>query len=144
MKNTGLKNEINVGRILVSGSLALKPKTDTGVYIFETKDTDRGVISGKLTKPKYDEDELLRAIDTTIIELIPQEPPPVEDTVPRRVYNPVTQSVIDLTAEVTQLNKEIDDLRAKVIELEIVTESLRIDVDRETIASSTAQNESFQ
>ena len=115
MKNTGLKNEINVGRILVSGSLALKPKTDTGVYIFETKDTDRGVISGKLTKPKYDEDELLRALDTTIIELIPQEPPPVEDTVPRRVYNPVTQSVIDLTAEVTQLNIEIDDLRAKVI-----------------------------
>ena len=144
MKNTGLKNEINVGRILVSGSLALKPKTDTGIYIFENKDKDGGVISGKLTKPKYNEDELLRAIDTPIIELIPQEPPPVEDTVPRRIYNPVTQSVIDLTVEVTQLNKEIDDLRSKVIELEIVTESLRIDVDRETIASSTAQNESFQ
>lgn len=144
MRDSGLKNEINVGKILVSGSLALKPKTQTGVYIFEEKDKDSGVISGKLTKPKYDENELLRAIDTTIIELIPPPPPEVEDTVPRRIYNPVTQSVIDLTAEVTQLNKEIDDLRAKVIELEIVTESLRIDVDRESLAAATAQNESFQ
>ena len=144
MKDTGLKNEISVGKILVSGSLALKPKTQTGVYLFDEKDKESGVIFGKLTKPKYDETELLKSIDTTIIELIPQPPPPVEDTVPRRIYNPVTQSVIDLTAEVVQLNKEIDDLRAKVIELEIVTESLRIDVDRESLSAATAQNESFQ
>ncbi len=143
MSNSGLKNEQYVNKILVSGSLALKPKTDTGVYIFEKKE-NLGLISGKLTKPVYDEAELERAVDTVIVELLPQPLPEVEDTVPRRVYNPVTQSVIDLTAEVIKLNKDIEDLRAKVTELEIVTESLRIDVDRETLASSTAQNEAFQ
>jgi len=143
MSNSGLKNEQYVNKILVSGSLALKPKTDTGVYVFEKKE-NLGLISGKLTKPIYDEAELERAVDTVIVELLPQPLPEVEDTVPRRVYNPVTQSVIDLTAEVVKLNKDIEDLRAKVTELEIVTESLRIDVDRETLASSTAQNEAFQ
>ncbi len=143
MSNSGLKNEQYVNKILVSGSLALKPKTDTGVYVFEKKE-NLGLISGKLTKPIYDEAELERAVDTIIVELLPQPLPEVEDTVPRRVYNPVTQSVIDLTAEVVKLNKDIEDLRAKVTELEIVTESLRIDVDRETLASSTAQNEAFQ
>ena len=143
MSNSGLKNEQYVNKILVSGSLALKPKTQTGVHVFDKKE-NLGLISGKLTKPVYDEAELERAVDTIIVELLPQPLPEVEDTVPRRVYNPVTQSVIDLTAEVVKLNKDIEDLRAKVTELEIVTESLRIDVDRETLASSTAQNEAFQ
>jgi hypothetical protein len=144
MKNTGLKNEVGVGKILVSGSLVINTKNNSGVYTFDNKAENSGIIFGKLTRPVYDEDELIKAIDTQIFELLPTEPPPVEDTVLRRIYNPVTQSVIDLTAEVTQLSKTIDDLRAKVIELEIVTESLRIDVDRESLSAATSQNESFQ
>jgi len=144
MKNTGLKNEVGVGKILVSGSLVINTKNNAGIYTFDNKAENSGIIFGKLTRPIYDEDELVKAVDTQIFELLPPELPPVEDTVPRRIYNPVTQSVIDLTAEVTQLNKTIDDLRAKVVELEIVTESLRIDVDRESLSAATSQNESFQ
>ncbi len=141
MNNSGLKNEEYVNKIRVSGSLALKPKTDTGVYIFEKKRKFR-INFSKLTNQF-----MMSLIERAVILyswLLPQPLPEVDDTVPRRVYNPVTQSVIDLTAEVVKLNKDIEDLRAKVTELEIVTESLRIDVDRETLASSTAQNESFQ
>lgn len=144
MSNTGLKNEIGVGKILISGSLVINTKNDSGVYTFDKTKENSGIVFGKLTKPSYNEDELLKVVDTEIFELIPQDAPPEEDTVPRRIYNPVTQSVIDLTAENIELNKQIDDLRAKVTELEIVTESLRIDVDRESIASATAQNEAFQ
>lgn len=144
MANTGLKNEVSVGKILVSGSLVIKTKNDSGIYTFDKNAENSGIIHAKLTKPAYSESELLKAVDTEIFELIPPPPPEVEDTVPRRIYNPVTQSVIDLTAEVIELNKEIDDLRAKVSELEIVTESLRIDVDRESINAASAQNEAFQ
>lgn len=144
MINTGLKNENKVSELLISGSLAIKTKNESGVHVFEDKNTEAGIISGKLTKPKYDEDEILKSIDTTIIELLPIDPPPLDDTVPRPVYNEVTQSVIDLTAEVTRLNEIVLDLTAKVSELEIVTQSLRIELDNASLNVAQAQNNAAQ
>jgi len=71
MLKTGLQNEQKVGEILVSGSLAIKTKNSFGVHIFSGSVVDDGIVTGKLTKPKYKESELLKSIDTTIIELIP-------------------------------------------------------------------------
>ena len=65
MINTGLKNENKVSELLISGSLAIKTKNESGVHVFEDKNTEAGIISGKLTKPKYDEDEILKSIDTS-------------------------------------------------------------------------------
>ena len=129
MANTGLQNESLINELQISGSLAIKTKNAAGVYQFQEKNNESGVIFGKLNRPKYNKDELIKSIDTVIVELLPIEPPPVEDTVPRRVYNPVTQSVIDLTVEVSRLNSEVLDLQAKVTSLEIVTQSLRVEVD---------------
>jgi len=127
MDNGGLRNEQIINELQLSGSLAIKTKNDTsGIHYFKDIRPADGIISGKLNRPKYNETELKKSIDTVIVELLPQIPPPVEDTVPRRVYNPVTQSVIDLTIEVSRLNSEIIDLQAKVTELEIVTQSLRV------------------
>ena len=144
MANTGLQNESLINELQISGSLAIKTKTAAGVYQFEDKNNNSGVVFGKLNRPKYNQDDLIKSIDTVIVELLPIEPPPVEDTVPRRVYNPVTQSVIDLTAEVSRLNSEILDLQAKVTSLEIVTQSLRVEVDGQSVITANAQNTSEQ
>lgn len=144
MIKSGLKNEQVVSELLLSGSLAIKSKNQSGVHIFEDKNLETGIISAKLTKTRYDEDEILKSIDTTIIELLPIEPPPLDDTVPRPIYNEVTQSVIDLTEEVTRLNEQVLDLTAKVSELEIVTQSLRIEVDSQTLISAQSQNNAAQ
>jgi hypothetical protein len=140
MANTGLQSESIISELQLSGSLAIKTKNDRGIHYFMDKSVDDGIISGKLNRSKYNETELKKSIDTVIVELLPTEPPPVEDTVPRRVYNPVTQSVIDLTVEVGRLNIEVLDLQAKVTELEIVSESLRVDVDSQTIIAASSQN----
>jgi hypothetical protein len=144
MEKTGLQNESIISELQISGSLAIKTKNEYGNHYFMDKSPNDGIISGKLNRDKYNETELKKSIDTIIVELLPIEPPPVEDTVPRRVYNPVTQSVIDLTMEVGRLNVELLNLQAKVTELEIVSESLRVEVDGQSIIAASSQNTSEQ
>lgn len=144
MVKSGLKNEDKVSELLLSGSLAIRTKNESGIHVFEDKNLESGIIFGKLTKPKYDENEVLKSIDTTIIELLPIDPPPLDDTVPRPIYNEVTQSVIDLTEEVTKLNEQVLDLTAKVSELEIVTQSLRVELDNANLNAAQSQNNAAQ
>jgi hypothetical protein len=144
MEKTGLQNESIISELQISGSLAIKSKNDIGIHYFMDKNAEDGIVSGKLNRVKYDETELKKSIDTVIVELIPVEPPPQEDMVPRRIYNPVTQSVIDLTLEVGRLNIEVLDLQAKVTELQIVSESLRVEVDAQSVIAARSQNTSEQ
>lgn len=144
MTNTGLQNEALISELLVSGSHAIHYKNERGVYVFEEAIDKDGVVSGKLTKPKYNEDELVKSIDTNIIELIPVKAPELPDMVLRSIYNEVTQSVIELTAQVATLNKTVIDLNAKVQEVEIVSESLRVEIDLKNLNVATSQNQAAQ
>ena len=143
MKNTGLKNETQVGKILVSGSSALKQKNEAGVRLFEESDLTDGIIGGKLIRPNYNTSELKKSLDTTIFELLPQEAPELPDTVLRSVYNVVTQSVNDLTLQVQQLTSEVSVLTSKISELEIVSESLRIEVDTQKLKANISEEQAI-
>lgn len=144
MIKEGLKNEELVGKIMVSGSLGLKPKNLAGVNYFEEVDSKDGVTSAKLVKPRYDTEELIKSIDTEIFELIPVRPPELPDMVLRSIWNEATQSIINLNAEIAVLNGTILDLSAKVKELEITTQSLRVDVDNQSLLAAAAQNQATQ
>jgi hypothetical protein len=142
MENKGLRNEQIISELQLSGSLAIKTKTDSGIHYFMDKSSEDGIISGKLNRPKYTESELIKSIDTVIVELLPVAPPPLDDTVPRPVYNVVTQSVIDLTAQVVDLSKTVTQLRAKVQDVEIVSQSLRVELDLNDLNVANSQNQS--
>jgi len=139
-KSSGLRNEFLLDNISKSGSLVVSKTSENSYQFNELNDLD-GVVFGKLSNPKYNENDLQKSIDTRIFELIPTEPPPLDDDVPRPVYNEVTQSVIDLTEEVIRLNTIVVDLTAKVSELEIVSESLRVDVDAQKILVASFENQ---
>ena len=141
---SGLQNEELINELAISGSTIINSKNAYGVHVFEQTNTDDGVIFGKLTKPKYNEAELLKSIDTNIFELIPIAPPPVDDSIPRPIYNEVTQSVIDLTSQISTLNKLVVDLRAKVQDIEIVSESLKVQLDLKDLNLASTQNQSLQ
>jgi hypothetical protein len=138
--SSGLRNEFLLDSISKSGSLVVSKTSENSYQFNELNDKD-GVVFGKLSNPKYNENDLQKSIDTRIFELIPTEPPPLDDDVPRPVYNEVTQSVIDLTEEVIRLNTIVVDLTAKVSELEIVSESLRVDVDAQKILVASFENQ---
>jgi|LakMenEpi03Aug12_release.lakeMendotaPanAssembly.Ray.scaffolds.fasta_scaffold184328_2 hypothetical protein len=141
MRKTGLQNEELIGKILISGSLGIKSKSTYGINLFEEIDVKDGVTAAKLVKPKYDNAELLKSIDTQIVELIPITAPDLPDTVLRSIYNDATQSIINLTNEIQDLNVEISDLTGKVKELEIVSQSLRVEVDNEALIAAASQNQ---
>lgn len=143
-QKTGLQNETLISELLVSGSSAIKSKNDFGIHTFEQTSNTDGVISAKLVKPKYNKDELVKSIDTVIFELLPVAPPPIDDRIPRPIYNQVTQSVIDLTAQVEELTTEVFTLRAKVQDVEIVSESLKVQLDLKDLNVASAQNQSTQ
>lgn len=143
MKNSGLKNEQKVQQILVSGSTALVQRNSAGVRLFKESDLGDGIISGKLIRPKYNNDELKKSIDTQIFELLPQEAPQLPDMVLRSVYNVATQSINDLTLQVQQLTTEVGTLNSKVSELEIVSESLKIEADNQTLKANISEQQSI-
>jgi hypothetical protein len=144
MKNNGLRNESFVDRLNVSGSTAIRTKNDFGVHIFSGSVSDDGVIGSKLVKPKYNIGEIEKSIDTTIIELIPIVPPELPDTVLRSIYNIALAQIADLTEEVSVLNGVILNLESEITELEIVTQSLRVEIDGNSIIVASLQNQNEQ
>lgn len=144
MAKTGLQNEGLISELLVSGSSAITTKNRFGIHTFEQTSDSDGVISAKLVKPKYNESELVKSIDTVIFELLPVSPPPLDDRIPRPIYNEVTQSVIDLTEQVAELTTEVFTLRAKVQDVEIVSESLKVQLDLKDLNVASSQNLSGQ
>lgn len=138
MSNSGLKNEEQLKRIIVSGSSSLKKKTDVGINLFEESDLSDGIIFGRLNKAKYNETELLKSIDTTITELIPISAPDLPDTVLRSVYDEAVDLIDDLTQQNLDLQTEVTDLTSKVANLESTTQSLLETVDNEQLKAQLA------
>lgn len=140
MINGGLKNETQVGKLLVSGSLAITEKNSAGIRFFKESE---GIIAGKLTRPKYNITELKKSIDVEITELIPQSAPVLEDTILRSVYDDSVTLVNQLTLDVENLSSTILNLQGKITELEIVSESLKIELDNEKLKAGISENQAI-
>lgn len=140
---TGLKNETFVDKLLISGSSALKKKNN-GINLFEEIDTEDGVVSSKLTKPKYNKEQLIKSIDTTIIELLPVEVPELPDMVLRSIYNEALAEIEERDKTIRDLNVKISELESRVRELEAELENLRAELDAEKILSANYQNTNQQ
>jgi hypothetical protein len=104
----------------VSGSTAIA-KNEYGVTIVNENNVASSLVFKQLTKPKYDEVELVKAIDLNIKELRPDIPIPNLDLVPKPLYDEevatnedLRKQVADLTTQVTDLNSTITDLEAEV------------------------------
>ena len=141
---TGLRNEDKISELLVSGSLAIKTKNDFGVHVFSGSVATDGIVFGKLTKPKYNEVEVIKSIDTNIVELIPVEAPDLPPTILLTSYNQANQLIADLTLQVERLNNVTLDLASKVKELEIVTQSLAVEIDSKDLLLAVSQNQTQQ
>lgn len=140
MAKSGLQNEKIVHQLLISGSTAVKSKNSFGVHFFEDKNYDDGVIGARLSKPRYDVDELVKSIDTNITELIPQTPPVLPATVLKTIYDDALATIDSLNIEIQNLQFTQSFLNSRISELELVTQSLLIDNDNEKLKAASAQN----
>ena len=139
---TGLQNEAKVKDILISGSGVINTRNQQGVHMFSDQIATDGILASKLTKPSYNTGELLKAVDVTITELIPNEVTTGPATVLKTVYDASLTEIELRDATISSLNKNILSLNAKIGQLESVTQSLSIDLDNQKLLVANADNQS--
>jgi len=98
-------------------------------------------VSGYLEKPKYLEDELTKAVDVKVDELINKPPKTKPLTVPKETYDDLQklydESINDLEDLREQLNKKISELATANISIELLNQT----VDSEKLLRAAADNE---
>jgi hypothetical protein len=76
------------------------------------------LIFKQLTKDKYDNEELVKAVDVSVIELKPNIPNINLDLVPRPIYNEKVLENEDLRKQVTILTSTVETLNVQVVDLQ--------------------------
>jgi regulator of replication initiation timing len=141
MAKDGLKNEELISELLSNGSSAIDTRNDFGVHIFEGSDLDDGVVSGRLSRPKYNIDELEKSVNIKITELVSPPPRLERQTVPIEVYNAATQSIADRDNQIGVLNGTVSDLRSDVSSLQSEVQSLDIEIDGVKNSQGISENQ---
>lgn len=101
----------------ISGSAAIA-KNEYGVTVVDDTDVASTLLFKGLTKPKYDNEELLKAIDTNVKELKPNIPTQNLNLVPKPLYDEQVGIVVDLTNQVKILSTTVSDLNSQVATLQ--------------------------
>ena len=137
-----LSNEFILSELIKSGSSALKQETtpDGTIVVNTTIDTD-GSTFGYVERPIYNNEQLVKAVDTVVDELIgpPEKEAPavvlktIYDDL-RKLYNQALNDIQDLQEQIDQLLVENETLRTNI-------EQLQIQIDLEKLLKSSAENE---
>jgi len=150
-----IDNQFRIGELISSGSRAIISKdVVSGNHTFtigskevltepyeHIKGERDGELIGRIEKPKYNEEELKKSVDTIVDELITEPRPESPDVVPRPVFEDMRQRFLDVSAELAAEKAITRDLRSQVASLEAQVESLLIQMDALSLQTAAAQNE---
>ena len=103
--------------LIVSGSEAIA-KNKYNITVVDDTNVASSLLFKELKKDKYDEEELLKAIDVNVTELKPNIPKPNRDLVPKPLYDEEVIRVEDLRKEVERLNLVEAELNTRIGALE--------------------------
>ena len=122
----------------MSGSLVARDRDN--VYFEATLDQDKsGFVYAPSKKRVYNTDELKKAIDVNVFELIPTSPEIELDLVPRPVYNEATRSLQLANGTIASQSIQISELQSEVANLTAVSAALDIELDSERLIRVTAE-----
>ena len=157
-----LDNKLRVSELAQSGSRAIiseDPNSKTHTFIdgsttyvsksaTEPYDHIEGERDGELTnyieKPKYDEEQLKKAVDTEIDELILPPLPPDPEVVPKPVYDDLLERYNQAIADLGEANDRIRQLEAQVAQLQGQVQALQSQLDAARVAQAIAENQAQQ
>jgi predicted nucleic acid-binding Zn-ribbon protein len=100
----------------ISGSESIV-KNEYGVTIVDDKNVASSLVFKTLNKPKYDEVELVKAIDVVVKELKPDIPTINRNLVPKSLYDEEVVTNEDLRKQVTDLTNEVNNLSNQITDL---------------------------
>ena len=101
----------------LSGSAAIN-RNEYGVNVVDDSNVASSLVFKGLTKDKYDTEELIKAVDVEVKELLPNIPSINLDLVPRPVYNEKVAENEDLRKVVRKLSGDIVVLNSTISALE--------------------------
>lgn len=150
-----IDNQFRIGELISSGSRAIVSKDEvSGNHTFtigskevintpyeHIKGERDGELIGRIEKPRYNESELKKAVDTEVDELIGPPKKEKPDVVPRPVYEDMRNQFLTASAELAIANERIQDLESEVETLKSEIASLLIQVDALSLQTAAAQNE---
>jgi predicted nucleic acid-binding Zn-ribbon protein len=111
------KNKQIESILSVSGSAAIN-RNEYGVNVVDKTNIASSLVFKGLTKDKYDTEELIKAVDVEVKELLPNIPNINLDLVPRPIYNEKVVENEDLRKQVRKLNDNIVVLNSRISTLE--------------------------
>ena len=112
------KRQADLESILVSSGSAAITKNEYNITVVDDSNIASSLIFKNLSKPKYDEVELIKAIDVEVKELMPNIPTLNLDLVPRPLYTEQVLLVEDLRKQVQRLTLTIDGLNSQITTLQ--------------------------
>ena len=112
------KRQADLESILISSGSAAITKNEYNITIVDDSNIASSLIFKNLSKPKYDEVELIKAIDVEVKELMPNIPTLNLDLVPRPLYTEQVLLVEDLRKQVQRLTLTIDGLNSQITTLQ--------------------------
>ncbi len=101
----------------VSGSAAIN-RNEYGVNVVDNTNVASSLVFKGLTKSKYDTEELVKAVDVAVTELLPNIPTTNLDLVPRPIYNLELTASAQLRTEVANLNLLVSNLNSQISTLQ--------------------------
>jgi len=137
-----LSNEFILSELIKSGSAALRqPTAQDGTLVVNTSvDTD-GSSFGYVERPIYNNEQLIKAVDTVVDELI--SPPDVESpaVVLKSIYDDLRVQFNQALADIRDLQQQVDNLTTENSSLRSTINQLNIQIDLEKLLKASAENE---
>jgi hypothetical protein len=112
-----IKSESLEKILSVSGSVAIT-KNEYGINVVDSNNVASSLVFKELTKDKYDNEELKKAVDVEVKELLPNIPSTNLDLVPRPIYNAELTTSLNLRTQVINLTNTIGTLNVRITDLE--------------------------
>lgn len=120
------------------GSLMVMEGDTPNKIIISTRD---GSSAGWVEKAVYIDDELIKALDTIVDELIPAPPKQRVPTVPRSTYEAALAQIQDLLEQLKQANIALDNAKAQIAGLLAEIQALLQQKDAAELEAAAANNE---
>jgi hypothetical protein len=140
-----LEKEERILELQQSGSDAIKSIDAFGRHTFLAPqmggDMD-GEISGRLRRMKYDEEELIKAIDTSVSELIKSKPAPKVDVVTLEEYEILLARLEEANRLLEQVKQELANEKGISNSLRSQIEGFKSDLDASLVRVAIAENQS--
>tara|TARA_R100000008_G_scaffold86876_1_gene82294 strand:+ start:5432 stop:6445 length:1014 start_codon:yes stop_codon:yes gene_type:complete len=141
-----LDKQTRIDELTTSGSQAIKSIDPYGRHNFFAEQMKKkngsmdGEMSGRLHRKKYDEEQLLLAVDTVVDELIGDKPKDLAAVVLQEDYDSLLAQLNACLEREKELQSIIDNLRAKVSDLESQIEGLKAELDSAELRVAVAEN----